>query len=61
MKSKAFSKFTGHSGILTSIIGLGIYIPILGIALSIISLISGTIWYILIAKGLYKLSKQEKA
>lgn len=61
LKSDKFSKFAGYSGIAMGIIGLGIYIPIIGVALSIISLIPGVIWYILVARGLHKMSKPDKS
>jgi hypothetical protein len=61
VKSEKFSKFAGYSGIAMGIIGLGIYVPIIGVALSIISLIPGVIWYILVARGLFKMSKPDKS
>jgi hypothetical protein len=57
LKSKLFGKIAGYAGILVAIIGLGIYIPIIGILLSIISLIPGTIWYIFVARQLFQLCR----
>jgi hypothetical protein len=57
LKSKIFSKIAGYAGILVAVIGLGIYVPIIGLFLSIISLIPGVFWYVFVAKSLLQLSK----
>lgn len=61
VKNRVFGKAIGTSGILVAAIGLGLYIPQIGLFLSIISLIPGTAWYILVAKSLFKMSNQTKS
>jgi hypothetical protein len=61
VNNRVFGKATSASGILVSVIGLGLYIPQFGIFLSIISLIPGTAWYVLVARGLFKTSKHAKS
>lgn len=50
-----FSKLTGYVGILASILGLGLFVPTIGLLLSLISLIPTVMWYILIARRLFQL------
>jgi hypothetical protein len=57
LKDNVFGRKTGLAGILLAVVGLGLYIPVVGFALSILSLIPGTAWYLLVAKSLYKISK----
>ncbi len=57
LKSNVFSKTAGYMGIITSVVGLGYYIPNIGLLLSMISVITGGVWDILIAKRLLKMDK----
>lgn len=50
-----FSKLTGYVGILASVLGLGLFVPTIGLLLSLISLIPTVTWYILIARRLFQL------
>lgn len=50
-----FSKVTAYVGILASILGLGLFVPTIGLFLSLISLIPTVMWYILIARRLFRL------
>jgi hypothetical protein len=57
LKDNVFGKKTGIAGILLAVVGLGLYVPVVGLILSLVSLIPGTAWYLLVAKSLYKTSK----
>lgn len=61
LNNRVFGKATGTSGILVAVIGLGLYIPQIGLFLSIISLIPGTTWYVLVARSLFRMSNQAKS
>jgi len=50
-----FSKVTAYVGILASVLGLGLFVPTIGLLLSLISLIPTVMWYILIARSLFRL------
>ena len=49
LKDRVFGKATGTFGILVAVIELGLYIPQIGLFLSVISLIPGTAWCLLVA------------
>lgn len=53
--SSIFSKLTAYVGILASVLGLGLFVPTIGLLLSLISLIPTMMWYILIARRLFRL------
>jgi hypothetical protein len=57
LKDNVFDKKAGIAGILLAVVGLGLYVPVVGLILSLVSLIPGTAWYLLVAKSLYKISK----
>ena len=50
-----FGNVTAYVGILASALGLGLFVPTIGLLLSLISLIPTVIWYILIARRLFRL------
>lgn len=57
LKSRVFSKATGYVGILASIVGLGLYVPKIGIALSILSVPLYAAWNTLIARKFFQLAE----
>ena len=60
LRSNIFSKATAYIGILAGIFGFGLYVPKIGIILSIISVMPFyAIWYILIARRLFQLGHGE--
>lgn len=60
LRSKVFSKATAVTGILANTLVFGLYVPKIGILLSILSVFPFlTIWYILIAHRLFQLEKTE--
>lgn len=63
LRSDIFSRLTAYALIVGDVIGLGLYVPAMGIFLSVISVPVLWIWYILIARRLFQLgsgaSKEE--
>ena len=48
-------KSTAYMGILANVIALGLYVPKIGVYISIFSVVFLWIWYILIARRLFQL------
>ena len=57
LRNKLFSKATAYSGILANVIALGLYVPKIGVYISIFSVVFLWIWYILIARRLFQLGQ----
>jgi hypothetical protein len=57
LRSNIFSRVTAYVGILGSAFGLAFFVPTAGIAFLLISAFALQIWFILIARRLYQLSK----
>jgi fumarate reductase subunit D len=55
LRSNIFSKVTAYAGILAGVIALGLFVPKIGIFISIFSILFYEIWYILIARRLFQL------
>ncbi len=55
LRSNIFSKVTAYVGILANVLVFGLYVPTIGIFLSIISVVFLAIWFILIARRLFQL------
>jgi len=57
LHSKLFSKVCAYLGILANIIALGLYVPRIGIYISVFSVVFLWVWYILIAKRLFQMGR----
>ena len=57
LRSNIFSKVTAYTGILSSVIGFGLYVPLIGDYIAIFSVVGLEIWYILIALRLFRLGQ----
>jgi hypothetical protein len=57
LRSQIFSKFTAYVGIVTSVVGFGVYVPKVGVFISILSVVGMQVWYVMIALTLVCLSK----
>jgi len=57
LRSKIFSKVTAYVGILAGVIAFGLFVPKIGIFISIFSILFYEIWYILIARRLFQLGQ----
>jgi hypothetical protein len=56
LRSNVFSKATAYVGIIANVLAFGLYVPKIGVYLSIISVMPFyVIWYILIARRLFQL------
>lgn len=58
LRSQIFSKLTGYVGIVASVVGLGVYVPKVGVFISILSVVGMQVWYVMIAVTLFRLSKR---
>jgi hypothetical protein len=54
-RSRAFGKAPAYTGILGNVIGLGLYLPVVGLMVSAASGIIFWIWYILLAHRFFRL------
>jgi hypothetical protein len=55
LRSDTFRKATAYVGIVTNIVVFGLYVPEIGVWLSMLSVVGYLIWYILIARRLIRL------
>ncbi|HEX9075818.1 MAG TPA: DUF4386 family protein [Anaerolineae bacterium] len=55
MQSGVFSKVTGWMGILANAVGFGLYVPAIGVYISVFSVFFLEAWYVLIARSLFQL------
>jgi hypothetical protein len=57
LRSKLFSKATAYIGILANVIALGLYVPVVGVYISVFSVVFLWAWYILVARSLFQLGR----
>ena len=55
LRSATFSRATAYVGIVTNIVVFGLYVPEVGVWISMLSVVGYLIWYILIARRLIRL------
>jgi hypothetical protein len=55
LRSATFKKATAYVGIVTNIVVFGLYVPEVGVWISMLSVVGYLIWYILIARKLFRL------
>jgi hypothetical protein len=55
LRSHTFSKATAYVGIVTNIVVFGLYVPEIGVWISMLSVVGYLIWYILLARKLIQL------
>ena len=55
LRSHIFSKATAYVGIVTNIVVFGLYVPEIGVWISMLSVVGYLIWYIQIARRLFRL------
>ena len=61
LRSDTFSRATAYVGIVTNIVVFGLYVPEVGVFISMLSVVGYFIWYVLIARRLIKLGWGESA
>jgi len=57
LRSRIFSNLTGYMAILGNAMGLGLYVPAVGVYISLFSVLFLEVWYILVARRLFQLGK----
>ena len=55
LRSQIFSASTAYVGIAASVIGFGVYVPKIGVFISIFSVVGMQVWYVMIAVTLLRL------
>jgi hypothetical protein len=55
LRSDAFSRATAYVGIVTNIVVFGLYVPAIGVYISMLSVVGYLVWYVLIARRLFQL------
>lgn len=55
LRSQVFSRSTGYVGTLSAVVGLGMYVPKVGIFISLLSVVGMQVWYVMIALALFRL------
>jgi hypothetical protein len=55
LRSQIFSRFAAYMGVLSGTVGFGIYVPKVGVFISILSVVCMQIWYVMIALTLLRL------
>jgi hypothetical protein len=58
LRSQRFSKAAGCVGIVAGIVGLGMYVPKVGVFISILSVVGMQVWYVMIALTFFRLSQR---
>jgi hypothetical protein len=58
LRSKIFSKAAGYVGIAAGVLGLGMYVPRGGVMISILSVVGMQVWFVMIARALFRLQKR---
>jgi len=58
LRSGLFSKRTAYLGLLANIIALGLYVPVVGLYISIFSVLFLEIFYILVARRFFQMGRQ---
>jgi hypothetical protein len=57
LRSTIFGKLIAYLGILANVIGLGLYLPVIGLFLSVGSVVFLEVWYILVGRRLFQLAQ----
>jgi hypothetical protein len=57
LRGQIFSKAAAYLGILANVIALGLYVPVIGVYISVFSVVFLWAWYILIARRLFQLGQ----
>jgi hypothetical protein len=55
LRSQVFGKSAAYVGIVASVVGFGLYLPKVGVFISILSVVVMQVWYVMIALALFRL------
>ena len=58
LRSRIFSKWTAYAGLVLSVAGLGIFIPVIGVPLALVATLGGVLWFALIGRELLRAGRQ---
>ena len=58
---KSYGKAAGYTGIVANLVAFLLYVPKVGVLLSILSVVGLQVWYVMIARTLWKLAKEDAA
>jgi hypothetical protein len=57
LREPAFGRVAGWMGVLGNLIGYGLYLPVVGLLLSVLSGPLLWVWFILVARGFFRLAR----
>ncbi len=57
LRGDEFGKVTGWIGIAGFVAALGLFLPVVGITLSLVSLLLQLVWFVLVARGLFRAAR----
>lgn len=55
LQSRVFGRAAGYMGVLANAVGLGLYVPVVGVYIAVFSVLFLEIWYILVGIGLVRI------
>ena len=55
LRGGTFGRATAYARLLASVLGLGLFVPTIGVPLALLSVLFEWLWYILLARGLFQL------
>jgi hypothetical protein len=59
LRSRVFGKAAGYLGVLGNAVGLGLYLPVIGVYISVFSVLFLEIWYFLVGRKLIQLGQAQ--
>jgi hypothetical protein len=60
LRSPAYGKPTAYVGIIAGLFGFGVYVPKVGVYISILSVVGMQVWYVMIALILWRLCRLQR-
>lgn len=60
LRSRVFGRATAYAGLLTNGIGLGIFVPAIGLYLAVLSVLPLEVWYVLLGLRLFQLCRPDE-
>jgi len=60
LRSRSFGRATAILGIVSNVVALGLYVPVIGIYISVFSVVFLWVWYLLVARDLFRLGRMAR-
>ena len=60
LRSRVFGRVTAYAGILTAVLNWGLYVPEIGVVLSVLSVFPLALWNVLVARRLFELGRASR-